>query len=272
MHDWYIRTVRLRFEVFTGVPYVHVSPREWGIAPADVRGIARGRGYLEIAPMYPGCSSFQYAPQHVPPVPLFDGPDRPDKNRERWLRNHLDGSDRVWISLRHANLSARRVAEVAETEGLRVAADFSDQSDRILLLGRDPAPPRLPLPSPIGGRFRPVWLNGIAPVAIAVLFVVAALAVGASDEFENPLANLLFLAAFVGAVPAAFTTGLFPRTSRLGWLAREFDGKSRVDVPMRAYQVSPDLVVQIAGYHGYALHALTTTQAGGQILKFAKRV
>ncbi|MFC9254420.1 hypothetical protein [Amycolatopsis thailandensis] len=272
MHDWYISTVRLRYEVFTGAPYSHVSPLEWRIDPESVRGIARERGYLEIPPMYQGCLSFQYAPQHVPPVPWFDGPDRPDKDRERWLLNRVSGSDQVWISLKHANLSARRVAEVAGTEGLRVAANFGDPDDRILLLGRDPSPPRLPLPAPPGPGFRPVWLNGIVPVTIAVLLVVALISAGASDESEDPLANLLFLAAFAGIIPAAFVTCVFPRTSRLGWLAREFDGRPHVQIAMRAYRISPALVVQIAGYRGYTLSGQRTTQAGGQILMFSKRV
>ncbi|EME54527.1 hypothetical protein [Amycolatopsis decaplanina] len=272
MQDWYTRTVRLRFEVFTGAPYAHVAPMEWQIDPGVLRGIARSRGYLEIAPMFQGCMSFQFAPRHVPPVPVFDGPDRPDKDRERWLLNHISESDQVWISIKHAKLSARRVAEVAETEGLRVTADFGDPNDRVLLLSRDPSPPRLPLPAPAGPRFRYAWLNHIAPVTVLVLLGTAAVIVGMPTDYETPIANLLFLAAFVGAIPAAFTTSLFPRSTRIGWLAREFDGSPHVEFAMRSYRIPADLVVQIAGYHGYALYGHSATEAGGPSLKFYKHV
>jgi len=272
MQDWYTRAVRLRSEVFTGTPYAHVSPMQWQIDPASLRGIAHDRGYVEIPSMFQGCLSFQFAPRQFSQPPAFDGPDRPDKDRERWLLNHLSGSDRVWISLKHANLSARRVAEVAGSEGLRVAADFSDRNDRILLLSRDPSAPWLPLPAPVGVRFRYAWLNYIAPVTVVLLLAIAAMIVGAPDQFENPVSSLLFLAAFIGAIPAAFTTSLFPRTIRAGWLAREFDGSQHVEFALRSYQISPELVTQIAGYHGYVLYAQTATQAGGPILKFYKRV
>ncbi|RSM81738.1 hypothetical protein DL991_06545 [Amycolatopsis sp. WAC 01375] len=272
MQDWYARAVRLRFQVFTGAPYAHVSPMEWQIDPGNLRGIALSRGYLEIAPMFQGCLSFHFAPQHVPPVPVFDGPDRPDKDRERWLLNHLDASDQVWVSLKHANLSARRVAEVAKTEGLRVAADFTDPSDRVLLLSRDPAPPRLPLPAPTGLRFHYAWLNHIAPVSVLVLLCAAAAIAGMPSGHEAPIVSLLFMAAFAGAIPAAFTTSLFPRTTRVGWLAREFDGSLHVELTMRSYQVPADLVVQIAAYHGYELYGQSPTQMGGLSLKFYKRV
>ncbi|MFI7117189.1 hypothetical protein [Amycolatopsis sp. NPDC049868] len=270
MQDWYVRTVRLRFQVFTGTPYAHVSPLEWQVDPEALRGIARSRGYLEIAPMFQGCLSFQFAPQHVPPVPIFDGPDRPDKDRERWLLNHLSGSDQVWISLKHAKLSARRVAEVAGTEGLRVAADFSDPGDRVLLLSRDPSPPPLPLPAPAGFRFRYVWLNYIAPALVFVLFATAGVIVGAPAGFENTMAELLFMAAFAGAIPAAMATNLFPRTIRVGWLAREFDGSPYVDLAMRSYRIPADLVVQIAAYHGYELYGQSAAQGGVPNLKFRK--
>ncbi|MEU8418328.1 hypothetical protein AB0C24_36495 [Amycolatopsis japonica] len=270
MQDWYVRTVRLRFQVFTGTPYTHVSPMEWRVAPEALRGIARSRGYLEIAPMFQGCLSFQYAPQYVPPVPVFDGPDRPDKDRERWLLNQVSGSDQVWISIKHADLSARRVAEVAETEGLRVAADFGDPGDRVLLLSRNPSPPRLPLPAPTGLRFRYAWLNHIAPVTVIVLLGAAAVIAGIPSDYEAPITSLLFLAAFAGMVPAAFTTSLFPRTTRVGWLAREFDGSPQVGFPMRSYRIPADLVVQIAAYHGYELYGQSATQAGGPGLKFRK--
>ncbi|WP_233621849.1 hypothetical protein [Amycolatopsis sp. WAC 04182] len=244
---------------------------EWWIDPDALRGIARSRGYVEIAPMFQGCLSFRFAPQHVPPIPVFDGPDRPDKDRERWLLNHLSGADRVWISLKHANLSARRVAEVAESEGLRVAADFTDPSDRVLLLSRDPSPPRLPLPAPTGLRFRYAWLNSIAPVSVLVLLGAAAAIAGMPSDHEAPIVSLLFMAAFAGAIPAAFTTSLFPRTTRVGWLAREFDGSPHVQFAMRSYQVPADLVVQIAAYHGYELYGRSATQAGGLSLNFYKR-
>ncbi|MFC3454707.1 hypothetical protein [Amycolatopsis speibonae] len=272
MHDRYTRTVRLRFEVFTGAPYAHVSPMHWQIDPASVRGIARDRGYLEIQPMHQGCLSFRHAPHQIPSAPLFDGPDRPGKDRERWLLNHLGGADRLWVSLKHANLSARRVVEVAETEGFRVAAQFVDRNDRVLLLSRDPSPPRLPLPAPAGPGFRYAWLNYIAPVLVFVLLAIAAIFVGGPNEFEDPLSSLLFLAAVVCAIPAAFTTSLFPRTSRIGWLAREFDGSPRVEFALRSYQISADLVMQIAGYHGYLFYGQRATQAGGPILQFRKRV
>ncbi len=272
MQDWYARAVRLRFQVFTGAPYAHVSPMEWRIDPGNLRGIALSRGYLEIAPMFQGYLSFRFAPRHVPPVPAFDGPDRPDKDRERWLLNHLSGSDDVWISLKHANLSARRVAEVAETEGLRVAADFTDPNDRVLLLSRDPSPPRLPLPAPTGLRFRYAWLNHIAPVCVLVLLCAAAVIAGMPSDHEAPIVGLLFTAALAGAIPAAFITSLFPRTIRVGWLAREFDGSLHVGFAMRSYQIPADLVVQIAAYHGYELYGQSATQAGGLSLKFYKRV
>ncbi|UMP05752.1 hypothetical protein [Amycolatopsis sp. EV170708-02-1] len=272
MQDWYTRTARLRFQVFTGTPYTHVSPMEWRIDPGALRDIARSRGYAEIAPMFQGCLSFQFAPGHVPPVPVFDGPDRPDKDRERWLLNQLSGSDRVWISLKHANLSARRVAEVAETEGLRVAADLTDPGDRLLLLSRDPSPPRLPLPARTGLRFRYAWLNYIAPATVLVLLGAAAVIAGIPSGHEAPIVGLLFMAAFAGAIPAAFTTTLFPRTTRVGWLAREFDGSHHVEFAIRTYQIPADLVVQIAAYHGYELYGQSAPQAPLPALRFCKRV
>ncbi len=272
MQDWYTRTVRLRLQVFTGDAYAHVSPMEWQIDPATLRDIARSRGYLEIAPMFQHCLSFRFAPHHVPPVPVFDGPDRPDKDRERWLLNRLSGSDHVWISLKHANLSARRVAEVAETEGLRVAADFGHSTDRVLRLSRNPAPPRLPLPAPTGARFRYAWLNYLVPITVLSLLTVAAMVVGTAENSENPAGGLLLLAAMAGAIPAAFTTSLFPRTTRVGWLAREFDGSAAVAFAVRSYQIPVDLVVQIAWFHGYALYGQTVTRASGPIMNFYKHV
>ncbi|WP_037317947.1 hypothetical protein [Amycolatopsis orientalis] len=271
MQDWLTRATRLRAEVFVGSPYVHVSPGEWQIDPESLRGIARGNGYLEIPPMFQGCLSFQFAPQHFPPIPAFDGPDRPDAGRERWLLNRLGGDD-VWISLKHANLSARRVAEIAATEGLRVAADFADPTDRVLLLSRDPAPPRLPLPVPSGSwRFRYSWLNYLAPATVFALLGISAVIVGAPVEFESPMSTLLLVATFVGAVPAAFVTSLFPRTTRVGWLAWEFNGLPHVQFPVRTFGVSVDLAAKIAWHHGYVLYGHTATQASGPILKFYKR-
>ncbi len=65
---------------------------------------------------------------------------------------------------------------------------------------------------------------------------------------------------------------MFPRTTRVGWLAREFDGSAAVEFAVRSSRIPVDLVVRIAGFHGYVLHGQTVTRASGPILRFYEHV
>ncbi len=268
---WLTRVTRLRYQVLVGTPYVHVSPMEWRIVPDSLRMIARDRGYLEIPPMFQGCLSFQFVPQSLVPRPSFDFPGHTNPGRERWLLNRISGEDDVWISLKHAKLPLRAITSLAESEGLRIAADFSDPTDRILLLSRNPGTLRLPIRPPTGfRRFRLSWLNFVAPAVSFVLCFAGALFSG-GDPNENPVTALLLAGVVFLTLPAAFITSIFPRTTRVGWLAREFNGANSVQFLRRTFHVSDDLAAQIAAHHGYVYYLQTPTRAHGPILKYYKR-
>lgn len=275
-NPWQVRVTRLRYQVLSGVPYAHVSPVEWQVDPDSIRMIARDRGYVEIAPMFQGCLSFQHEPKSLPPRPAFDHPETgPSENRERWLLNRIEGVDAVWISVRHAKLSTRHITGIAVREGMTVAADYSDATDRVLLLSRNPQPRRQPIPFPSGyQRFRYSFLLWAAPAAnLLACFIGAFIASAASGyDPDEPLVTFFFVMAFVLTLPLSFIVRVFPRTTRAGWLAKEFNGSNSVQFPLSTFGISEDLAVQIATHHGYFLFGHTGSRIHGRYLKFAKQV
>jgi hypothetical protein len=275
-NPWLVRVTRLRYQVLSGAPYVHVSPVEWQVDPDNIRRLARDRGYVEIPPMFQGCLSFQHAPHLLPPRPAFDHTEtEPNRNRERWLLNRLDGTDEVWISVRHAKLSTRHITDLAAREGMRVVREYADPADRILLLSRNPEPPRLPLPLPLGRkRFRYSFLTWAVPAANFLLCFAGAFIASALTGYDQdePLPTLFFAAALVLTFPLSFIVNVFPRTTKVGWLAKEFNGNGTVQFALSTFGVSEDLAVQIAAHHGYTYSGYTSSRMRGRYLMFAKQV
>ncbi|MBE1576507.1 hypothetical protein ACFORH_05720 [Amycolatopsis roodepoortensis] len=275
-NPWQVRVTRLRYQVLSGTPYAHVSPVEWQVDPDSIRMIARERGYLEIPPMFPGCLSFRHAPDRFPPAPAFDHPETgQSKHRERRLRNRIDGAAAVWLSVRHAGLSTRHITEIAADEGMTVVADLSDPTDRLLLLSRDPRPPTRPVPVQAGlKRFRYSFLIWLLPLANFFLCFLGGFIVSASNGYdpETPLVTVLILMAFGLAIPLSFIVAVFPRTTRAGWLAKEFNGSNSVQFPLSTFGISEALAVQLAAHHGYFLIGHTGSRMHGRYLKFAKQV
>lgn len=72
-------------------------------------------------------------------------------------------------------------------------------------------------------------------------------------------------------LPLSFVVNVFPRTTKVGWLAKEFNGGGMVQFHLSTFGVSEDLTVQIAGRHGYAYLGQTKTRLHGLYLKFAKQ-
>lgn len=168
-----------------------------------------------------------------PPAPPFEQAEE-HPGREQWLLNRISGEDDVWISVREAKLPRQRIAEIAGREGLAVSLEFADPTDRLLKLSRDPAPPRLPLPPPVGRRrFRVSFLSLFPPIGWALR--------------------------------------AFPRSTRVGWLAREFNGADGVTFFVGPYDISPGLTLQIAEAHGYFYGKQSATRALGTFVSFVKR-
>jgi len=197
----------------------------------------------------------------LPPAaaPMIEAP-----GREQWLRNHLDGRDELWLSVRHATLPPSRIAEIAGSEGLVPAGEFADATDRILVLRRDPAAP------PKAAAFRKSFVGFLAPVAWVALCVggggLTLALTGDTHVFTTS-----FGAALLGVLPMAWVLRIFPRSTRVGWLADEFTGKDSVTFFSEPFGVSPELVRQIAASRGYVFGSQTATRAQGTLVTYLRR-
>ncbi|WP_086845009.1 hypothetical protein [Amycolatopsis kentuckyensis] len=181
--------------------------------------------------------------------------------REQWLRNHLEDRDELWVSVRHAQLSPARIAEIAHDEGLLPAAEFADSTDRILLLRRG---------SPVrAAKMRMSHAGYLTALAWAVLCLGGGLFTAALTGAEH-LARIGLVLTVVGAPPLAWVLRAFPRSARVGWLAQEFDGSASVTFFSGQFDVSPELIRQIAAFHGYVFRGYSATTAQGIRLTYAR--
>lgn len=202
-------------------------------------------------------------PDAPPAPPVFESPAEPS-GREQWLRNHLDGCDELWVSVRHAKLTPARIAGIAGTEGLLPVAEFADATDRILLLRRPSAPPPVP-----GRKFRMSFTGFIAP-AVWVVLCFGGSCVTAAITGEERVLALGFGLTALGVPPLMWVLRIFPRSARVGWLAKEFTGKNSVAFFSGQFDVSPELVRQIAAFHGYHFRGQTSTRAQGTLVTYAR--
>ncbi|WP_410613766.1 hypothetical protein [Amycolatopsis sp. lyj-109] len=192
--------------------------------------------------------------------PSFDIPAG-SPEREQWLRNHLDGRDELWVSVRHAKLPPARIAEIAGSEGLHPAAEFADSTDRILLLRRgSPATSR---------KFRMSFAGFLVPALWAVLCFGGS-AVTAAVTGEERIFAIGFSLTLLGVPPLLWVLRIFPRSARVGWLAGEFDGSASVTFFSGQFGVSPELIRQIAAFHGYFFRSQTATRAQGTLVTYAR--
>ncbi|MEU8638189.1 hypothetical protein AB0C38_38915 [Amycolatopsis sp. NPDC048633] len=197
-----------------------------------------------------------------PARPVFEPPaGSPD--REQWLRNHLDGRDELWVSVRHAKLPPARIAEIAGAEGLSAVAHFADPTDLILLLRRPSAPPAA------FRKFRMSFVGFLAPAAW-VLLCFGGSAVTAAVTGNERLFAIGFYLTLLGVPPLLWVLRIFPRSARVGWLAKEFTGKHSVSFFTGQFDVSPELAGRIAGYHGYVFRSQTRTRAQGTLATFVR--
>lgn len=80
-----------------------------------------------------------------------------------------------------------------------------------------------------------------------------------------------FALTFLGVPPLLWVLRVFPRTTRVGWLAGEFTGRHSVQFFVGQFDVSPELVRQIAAFHGYHYLSETSTSAQGTLVTYARR-
>ncbi len=199
----------------------------------------------------------------TPPArPVFE-PPAGSPGREQWLRNHLDGRDELWVSVRHAKLPPARIAEIAGSEGLAPVAEFADPTDLILLLRRPSAPPRAPR------KLRMSFAGFLAPAAWFLLCFGGGAVTAAVTGDNHPMA-IGFVLTLLGVPPLLWVLRVFPRSTRVGWLAGEFTGQPGVTFFVGPFDVSPELVARIAGYHGYVFGSQTSTRAQGTLVTFVR--
>ncbi|GHF97443.1 MULTISPECIES: hypothetical protein [Amycolatopsis] len=263
-------------EPFDGSPQVIVLPPP-SVSPELLGEVASLYGYFSAGPCdatrnhldllfrktRPGLVFGTPAPRVPPsfevPPPFEVQPGSPD--REQWLRNHLDGRAELWVSVRHAKLTPARIAEIAGGEGLHPVAEFADSTDRILLLrGRSPVPAR---------KFRMSFAGFLVPAVWAVLCFGGG-AVTALFTGEQRIFAIGFGLTALGVPPLLWVLRIFPRSARVGWLAGEFDGSASVTFFSGQFDVSPELVRQIAAFHGYFFRSQTATQAQGALVTYAR--
>ncbi|MEA5358947.1 hypothetical protein VA596_05325 [Amycolatopsis sp., V23-08] len=196
----------------------------------------------------------------LPPAaePVVEAP-----GRERWLRNHLDGRDELWLSVRHAKLPPARIAEIAGGEGLLPAGECADPTDRLLLLRRDPAAP------PRASGFRMSFAGFLAPVAWLVLCAGGSGVTAAVTGDTRPF-TIGFALVVAGVWPMAWVLRVFPRSTRVGWLANEFTGKDSVTFFSEPFGVSSELVRQVAASRGYVFSSQTATRAQGTLVTYVR--
>jgi hypothetical protein len=201
-------------------------------------------------------------PAPAAPARFEDPAETP--GREQWLRNQLDGRDELWVSVRHAKLPPARITGIAGSEGLFPVAEFTDPTDRILLLRRPSAPPVT------GRRFRMSFAGFLAPAAWVVLCFGGS-GVTAAITGDNHVFTIGFALTVLGVPPLLWVLRAFPRSARVGWLAHEFTGKPGVTFFSGQFDVSPGLVRQIAGFHGYSFATETSTRAQGTLVTYVRR-
>lgn len=258
-------------ESFDGGSQVVVAPPP--SLSAELHGeVAALYGYFFVGPYHSGrnSSNMLFAkcrpglvfghPAPVPP-PVFTPPVE-EPGREQWLRNHLDGRDELWVSVRHAKLSPPRIIEIAGGEGLVPAAEFADATDRVLLLRRPSAPP-------VRRRFRMSFAGFLAPAAWVVLcFGGSALTSALTDDPR--IFAIGFGLTVLGVPPLLWVLRVFPRSTRVGWLAGEFNGGNSVTFFSGQFDVSPELIGQIAHFHGYFFGSQTRTNAQGTLVTYVR--
>jgi hypothetical protein len=183
--------------------------------------------------------------------------------REQWLRNHLDGRNELWVSVRHAKLPPARIAEIAGGKGLTPIAHFADPTDLILLLRRPSAPPRTPR------KFRMSFAGFLVPAAW-ILLCFGGSAVTAAISGDERLFAIGFYLTLLGVPPLLWVLRIFPRSARVGWLAKEFTGKTSVSFFTGQFDVSPELLGRIAAFHGYAFRSQTRTRAQGTLVTYVR--
>ncbi|MEV6877140.1 hypothetical protein [Amycolatopsis sp. NPDC051128] len=259
---------------FDGSHQVIVAPPP--ALSAELLGeVASLYGYFFAGPHHSGRNSVNFLFVKCRPGLVFGtpGPALPPAaepvvevpGREQWLRNHLDGRDELWVSVRHAKLPPARIAEIAGSEGLFPAGEFADVTDRILLLRRT-SPPR---PAAVR-KFRMSFAGFIAPAAWVFLCFGGSVVTAAITRDERLFAIGFGLTA-LGVFPLLWVLRAFPRSTRVGWLAAEFTGRDSVTFFSGQFGVSPELLRQIAEFRGYFFHTQTATNAQGTLVTYVKR-
>ncbi|KDN23599.1 hypothetical protein [Amycolatopsis rifamycinica] len=256
-------------EPFDGRPQAIVSPPP-SLSTELLGEVASLYGYFHAGP-YPGTGSKDLLFRKTRPGLVFGTPapriaasyevPAGPPEREQWLRNHLEGRDELWVSVRHARLTTARIAEIASGEGLRPVAEFADSTDRILLLRRGTAVP--------ARKIRMSYTGFLAP-AVWVLLCLGGGVIPALLAGEDRIVAIGFFLAVIGVPPLMWVLRIFPRSVRVGWLAGEFDGSAGVTFFSGQFGVSPELVRQIAAFHGYAFRSRTVTQAQGTLVTYAR--
>ncbi|WP_158881844.1 hypothetical protein [Amycolatopsis anabasis] len=273
---------------FNGQTYVHVPEAGRGYSGFETRQVAAEHGYYEIPPQAPGILSFQNGrtmavrpgsftplPPPSPPIPpesWFDHPATAEvPSRERWLRNRISGDDQTWISVRQAKLPRRHIENFAAQHGMRVAWSFSDETDQILWLSREPIRLILPLPSPLGLRaFRPFFTACLSAVILFVAGFVAAFFYFRAGY--TPWALACLAAGVVFSAVALSFPRLLPRSARAALLAREFNGTQGVGILLPTYGISAGITEQMAGTFGYVYGLGNAARSGRKYLGFTKRL
>lgn len=261
-------------EEFAGGWQVVVAPPP-SVSTELLGEVASLYGYFYAGPYYSGRNSTNHLFVKCRPGLVFGTPaprapvafEAPagSPGREQWLRNHLDGRDELWVSVRHAKLPPARITEIAGGEGLLPAAEFADTTDRILVLRRPSAPP-----PPTGRKFRMSFVGFLAPVAW-ILLCFGGSGLTAAITGETRIFAIGFGLTVLGVPPLLWVLRVFPRSARVEWLAKEFTGKAGVTFFSGQFDVSPELVRQIADFHGYFFGGQTSTRAQGTLVTYVRR-
>lgn len=233
----------------------------YGYFYGGLSGTSRGGDSFLFAKCRPGLVFGTPAP--VPPAVFTLPAESP--GREQWLRNQLDGRAELWVSVRHAKLTPARIAAVAGREGLVPVAEFADSTDRILLLRRDPPPPVT------GRRFRMSFAGFLAPAAW-ILLCLGGSGLTTALTGDDRIFVIGFTLTLLGVPPLLWVLRIFPRSTRAGWLAGEFAGSNSVQFFSGQFDISPELIRQIAAFHGYFYVGETSTKAQGTFVTYARQL
>jgi hypothetical protein len=79
-----------------------------------------------------------------------------------------------------------------------------------------------------------------------------------------------FSLTLLGVPPLLWVLRIFPRSTRVGWLAKEFTGKYSVSFFSGQFDVSPELLGRIAAFHGYVFRSQTSTRAQGTLVTYVR--